>query len=101
MYEKNEAYRALWFRTAMTRDVRTGPLAHPFARLLAPLTRLLERDCSLRSRPPLRSLVCSLTHFAHSLARGKGNYYMAILSVFLSIIDYSVTKIIMKRMTTL
>ena len=31
-------------------DVSTGPLALPFARLLAPLT------CSLRSCPPLRSL---------------------------------------------
>ena len=41
---------------------------------LAPLTRLLAPDCLLRSRPPLRSLVRSLAHFTHSLARGKVNY---------------------------
>ena len=29
--------------------------------------------CSLRSRPPLRTLVHSLDRFAHSLARGKVN----------------------------
>ena len=30
----------------------------------------------------LRSLICSLAHFAHSLARGKVNDWMALLSVF-------------------
>ena len=44
-------------------SLSTGPLARPFARSLAP-------DCSLRSRPPLRSLA----HFTHSLARGKVNF---------------------------
>ena len=33
----------------------------------------LAPDCSLHSRPPLHSLVRSLAHFAHSLARGKVN----------------------------
>ena len=69
----------------------TGPLARPFAHLLAPLTRSLAPDCSLRSRPPLRSrahFTHSLAHFAHSLARGKVNYFMAILSVFFSILDH-------------
>ena len=57
--------------------------------LLALLTRSLAPDCSLRSRPPLRSLVRSLAHFAHSLARGTVNDWMAILSVFFSIFDHS------------
>ena len=65
---------ALWARSAKNTHVCTGPLARPFARSLAPLTRSLALDCSLRSRPPLRSLVRSLTHFAHSLARGKVNF---------------------------
>ena len=46
----------LWSGTNKNRDVSTGPLAHPFARSLALLTRSLPRDCSLCSRPPLRSL---------------------------------------------
>ena len=73
---------ALWFGTNKNRDVSTGSLACPFARLLALLTRLLALDCLLRSRPPLRSLVRSLAYFAHSLARGTVNDWMAILSVF-------------------
>ena len=60
--------------TNKSRDVSTGPLARPFARSLAPLSRSLAPDCPLRSRPPLRSLVRSLAHFAHSLARGKVNF---------------------------
>ena len=58
----------LWSETNKNRDVSTGPLAHPFAFSLAPLTRSLAPDCSLRLRPPLRLLVHSLAHFAHSLA---------------------------------
>ena len=53
---------ALWLITAKNTDCSTGPLARPFARSLAPLTRSLAPDCSLRSRPPLRSLVRSLAH---------------------------------------
>ena len=48
--------------TAKNQDVSTGLLARPFARSLAPLTRSLAPNCSLRSRPPLRSLVWSLAH---------------------------------------
>ena len=48
---------ALWSKT----------LARPFPHSLTPLTRLLALDCSPHSRPPLRSLVRSLAHFAHSL----------------------------------
>ena len=51
---------AQWGRTAKNWDVNTGPLAFPFARSLAPLTRLFASGCSLRSRPPLRSLVRAL-----------------------------------------
>ena len=57
----------LWSRTAKNTDCSTGPLARPLAHSLAPLTHLLALDCSLRPRPPLRSLVRSLSHFAHSL----------------------------------
>ena len=42
---------ALWSGTNKNGDVSTGPLAHPFARSLAPLTRSLARS--------LRSLSCS------------------------------------------
>ena len=55
-------------------SLSTGPLAHPFACSRAPLTRSLVPDCSLCSRLPLRSLVRSLAHFAHSLARGKVSF---------------------------
>ena len=65
---------ALWSGSNKNRDVSTGPLSCPIPRSLAPLTHLLAPDCSLRSRPPLRSLVCSLAYFAHSLARGKENF---------------------------
>ena len=61
---ENEAQReitqSLWSGTNKNRDVSTGQLARPFARSPAPLTRSLAPDCSLRSRPPLRSLVRSL-----------------------------------------
>ena len=55
----------------------------------AALTCSLALDCLLRSRPPLRSLVCSLAHFAHSLARGTVNDWMAILSVLFPVFDHS------------
>ena len=66
----------------------TGPLAHPFARSLAPLTPLLAPDCSLCSRPPLRSLVCSLAHFAHSLARGEVNFGCLKITWFCPIVHW-------------
>ena len=52
----------LWSGTNKNRDVSPGPLARPFARSLAPLTRLLAAHYSLRSRAPLRStaLACLL-----------------------------------------
>ena len=80
---------SLWSETNKNRDVSTGLLARPFARSLALLTRSLAPDCSLRSRPLLRSLVHSLAHFTHSLARGTVNDLIAILSVFFSIFDHS------------
>ena len=76
--------------TAKNTDCSAAPLARPFARSLAPLTRSLAPDCSLCSRPPLRSLVRSLVNFAHFLARGTVNDWMAILSVSFSIFDHSV-----------
>ena len=63
----------LWARTAKNTDWSTGPLARPFARSLALLTR-------------------ALAHFAYSRARGKVNDWMAILSGFFSILDQSVTQ---------
>ena len=47
---------AQWARSTKNPDVSTGPLARPFARSLAPLTRSLAPHYSLRSRAPLRSL---------------------------------------------
>ena len=61
-----------------------GPLACPFAPLLAPLICLLALDCSLRSRPLLHSLVRSLAHFAHSRAHGKMNDWMSHNDLVLS-----------------
>ena len=78
------------YRDARTHLIKTVVLGHSLIRSLVPLTRSLASDCSLCSRPPLRSLVCSLVHFAHSLARGTVNDWMAILSVFFSIFDHSV-----------
>ena len=85
-WEGNEGSpRPLWSITAKNTDRSTGPLARPFARSLAPLTRSLAPDCSLRSRPPLHSLA----HFTHSLARETVNDWMAILSVFFLFFDHS------------
>ena len=46
-------------------SLSTGPLARLFARSFALLTRSLAMDCSLRSLPPLRSLIRSVPHFVH------------------------------------
>ena len=72
--------------TNKNRDVRTGPLARPFACSLAPLTRSFALDCSLRSRPPLRSLVCLLAHFTHSLTRVKVNFCCLKMTWFCPIV---------------
>ena len=80
---------AHWARSTKNPDVSTGPLPCPFARSLAPLTRSLAPHYSLRSRAPLRSLVCSLAHFALSLARGTVDDWMDIYSVFFSILAHS------------
>ena len=73
-----------WPEKNKNRDVNTRPLARPFARSLAPLTRSLAPDCSLRSHPPLRSLVRSLAHFAHSRGRGNVNFLMSQNDLVLS-----------------
>ena len=53
-------------------------------------THLLAPPCLLRSRATLHSLIRSLAHsFAHSLACRTVNDSMAILSVFLPILDHS------------
>ena len=78
----------LWPGTNNNRDVSTGPLARPFARSLAPLTCSLTPDCLLRSRHPLRSLVRSLAHFAHSLARGKVNFLCPKMTWFCPIVRW-------------
>ena len=56
---------ALWSGTNKNRDVSIGPLARPFARLLALLT-LFTCFGLLASLAPSTAL----THFAHSLTRG-------------------------------
>ena len=62
---------ALWSKIEKSTGVSTGLFNRPFAHSLAPLTCSLAPDCSLRSRPPLCSLLCSLAHFAYSLTHGK------------------------------
>ena len=48
----------------------TGPVVRLFAYLLPPLSHSLALFCSLRSRTPLRSFICSLAHsITHSLTR--------------------------------
>ena len=54
---------ALWSGTNKNQDVSTGPLVRSFARTARSLAPHY-------SRTPL----CSLAHFAHSLARGKVSY---------------------------
>ena len=76
--------------TVKNTDFYTWPLAYPFAHSLAPLTRSLIQDYSLRSHFPLRSLIRSLAHFAHFLTCGTVNDWMAILSVYFSIFNHSV-----------
>ena len=53
---------ALWSRTAKNPDVSTGPLSHPFALFLSPLTCSLARPCLFHLRAVLLSLIRSLTH---------------------------------------
>ena len=67
---------ALWARSTKNPDKSTGPLARSFACSLTPLTRLLAPPCLLCSR-------------AHSLTCGTMNDWMAIYSVFFSVLDYS------------
>ena len=62
-------------------DSSTGPIIRPFPRT-AHFARALSCD-------PLRSLVCSLAYFTHSLARGTVDDSMAICSVIFSILNHS------------
>ena len=67
--------------------IQTALLSHSLVRSLVPLHRSLV--CLLRtarSRPPLRSLVRSLAHFAHSLARGKVNFSCLKMTWFCPIV---------------
>ena len=79
---------ALWSRTAKNTACSTGPLACLSARSLAPLTSSLAQHYSLCLRAPLCSLVCSLAHFAHSRTHGTANDWIAICSVFFSILAH-------------
>ena len=81
---------ALWARSIKNPDESTAPLPRPFAHSLAPLTCLLAPHSSLCSHAPLRSFIRLLVHFAHSLAHGTVNDWMAIYFVFFSILDHSV-----------
>ena len=73
----------LWAWITKNTDWSTGPLARPFANSLVSLTRSLTPDCSLRSRPPLRSLVRSLTLLTPSLVGQWINRWLFILCFFL------------------
>ena len=87
---------ALWSRITKNPDVSTGPLARPFARWLAPLNRSIALPYLLCLRAPLRSLVCSLAHSAHPLARETVNDWTAIYSVFFSILAHSAMVVVVK-----
>ena len=63
-------------------DVSSGPLACPFARLLAPLTQSLAQPCSLGLRAPLRS-------FTHFLAHGKVNDSISPHDLFCPIVRWT------------
>ena len=73
----------------MNRNISTGSLARPFAHLLAPLTRSLAPNFSLRSRAPLRSFIRLFAHFTHSFACGTVNDDMAIYFVRFFILGHS------------
>ena len=73
--------RAQWARSTKSPDESVGPFTRPFARLLVLLTYSFAPHCSLCSRAPLRSLVCSLAHFAHSRARGTVNDSMGVFAL--------------------
>ena len=67
--------------------IQTEVLGHLLVRSIvcshcSVLTRSLAPHYSLHLRAPLRSLICLLAHYAHSLAHGKVRDWMAILSVF-------------------
>ena len=64
---------ALWSRISNNPDESAGSLARPIA---------LALPCSLCLRTLLHSLICSLAHFPHSLARGTVNDSMAIFCGF-------------------
>ena len=72
---------APWASSTNNPDESTGSLARLFACSLALLIRSLALPCLLRLLTPLHSL---------GLANGAVNDLMAILSVFFSILDYSV-----------
>ena len=55
------ATMALWLRTAVNRDVSTGPLARPFTRSLALLTFFVLVSLA-RSAALIHSLACSVPH---------------------------------------
>ena len=65
--EADETGIALWAKITKTTDWSTGPLACPFACLLAPLTCSLVPHYSLRSRAPLRTLARLLTSLSSLL----------------------------------
>ena len=73
--------------------IQTAKLGHSLVRLLVRshclLVRLLRTARFARALRCAYSLARSLAHFVHSLAHGKVNDWMGILSVFFSIFDHS------------
>ena len=70
-----------WFRTSWNRDSSIGPLAHPLAHSLAPLTRLLAPHCSLCSSAPHHSFVRSRAHSLAPELMGQWWIFVQIQSV--------------------
>ena len=80
---------AQWGRTAKNPDCSTGPLAHPFACLLALFSCSLAPPCSLCSRASLHSLVILLAHFLTPALVGKWMIRWLFYLCFFFIPDHS------------
>ena len=84
---------ALWYRTAMNRNLITRPLARPFARSLTPLTHFPAPHCLLCSRALLRSFIRLLAHSLTPEPVGKGNDSM---SQYHALLNHSVAALVME-----
>ena len=83
--QNHEKASTQWLRISLNRNVSNGPLAHPLAGSLAPLTRSLAPHCLLRSRASLRLLVRSFTHSLAPELVGQQNIFVQFWRCFESL----------------